>query len=156
MYVKKVQLSMVISLWAIWRLHSIMLVNDEDYMNLFIWDIIFWHNFLLFLKLNENYYNDLIVVLEVFSTVHLLGVLICCLWFFILLNLVLVKDQVKKEDLELWFLKCYSQWITPNSLFTHFSDLETLKSTLGWFLKSHMHLKLEKWFPLQGEWGCSS
>ena len=44
--------------------------------------------------------------------------------FLILLKLVLVKDQVEKDILGLWFLKYYSQWITPNSLFTHFFNLE--------------------------------
>ena len=43
------------------------------------------------------------------------------IFFLILLKLVLVKDQVEKEVLGLWFLICYSQWITPISLFTHFS-----------------------------------
>ena len=42
------------------------------------------------------------------------------IFFLILLKLVLVKDQVEKKVLGLRFLKCYSQWITPNSLFTHF------------------------------------
>ena len=33
--------------------------------------------------MNEKYYKDLTVVLEVFSTIHLSGLLICCLCFFL-------------------------------------------------------------------------
>ena len=129
-------------------------------------NIIFWHNSLLFLEFLFSYggknwtrsiIKDLIVVLEVFSTMHLLGLLICCLWFFLdFVEISLSKDQVKKDILGLWFLKCYT--MDYSKFFVHtFFWFRNLKHNFWMISEVSYALKIIKfkyeawsdhWFPL--------